>query len=383
MPIITLETDVKHDEFTQIAESMFDVPLKQRMVTEVIDNIHPPQEWSIGCIYGPSGCGKTTLLVSNFNEPYQHGWGRDEAIISSIGHMGLSPEESGSLLSAVGLASVPSWCRPYNTLSNGEQFRADLAAAVAHGMVNGGIICIDEFTSVVDRNVAKAASYALQKWIRKTDAKVVVASCHEDILEWLMPDWVYNPLEGKTITSDTGGWSFQRPPIKLEIFRAQYEAWNIFKAHHYLTEELNKAARIFVATWEGKPVAISCTLPFPNGGIRNGWRASRTVVLPDYQGLGIGVRLSDFIASMVKANDGRYFSRHSHFAFAQHRFNNPNWKETAVSRKVHTHSGNEDWGWKRNDRECYSFEYIGPACEPEMAEIFWGWKIDAGGVEWL
>ena len=381
--MIRLETDIIHDEYTAIAEKMFDVPLEERMVTEILNNVSPPQEWSIGCIYGPSGAGKTTLLTTNFGEPYEHDWKRGEAIISSIGSIGVEPEQAASILSSVGLSSVPSWCRPYNTLSNGEQFRADLAAAVAHGIVNGGIICIDEFTSVVDRNVAKAASYALQKHIRKSDAKVVVASCHEDILEWLMPDWVYNPLEGKTIHADIGGWSFQRPPIELEVFRAEYEAWDLFKAHHYLTEELNKAAKIFMACWNGKPVAVTCILPFPNGGIQNGWRATRSVVLPDYQGLGLGVRLSDFIASMCKAGGGRYFSRHSHFAFAKHRFDNPDWKETAVSRKVHTHSGNEEWGWKQNLRECYSFEYIGPEAPAEVAELFWGWKVDAGGVEWI
>ena len=379
---IILETDVIHDEYTAIAEKMFDVPLEVRMRTTIINNIRLPEEWSIGAIYGSSGAGKTTLLKT-FGEIYHHEWGQGQAIISSIGSIGLTPEEAGSILSAGGLSSVPSWCRPFNTLSNGEQFRANLAAAVAHGKVNGGLILIDEFTSVVDRNVAKAASSALQKFIRKSDAKVIVASCHDDILEWLNADWVYNPLDGKTVINETRGWSFHRPQIELKIFRAQYEAWDLFKEHHYLTKDLNKAARIFIATWDDRPVAISCTLPFPNGGIQNGWRASRTVVLPDYQGLGIGVKLSDFIGSMVLANNGRYFSRHAHFAFAKHRFNNPNWKETAVSRKVHTHPGNEEWGWKQNLRECYSFEFVGEPAPPEVAELFWNWKIDTGGVEWV
>jgi len=379
---IILETQVEHDTYTEIAEKMFDIPLEDRMRTTIINNIRPPEDWSIGCIYGQSGAGKTTLLKT-FGDIYTHNWHGTKSIISSVGSIGLGPEESASILSAVGLSSVPSWCRPFHTLSNGEQFRANLAAAVAHGQVNGGVILIDEFTSVVDRNVAKAASSALQKFIRKSEAKVIVASCHDDILDWLNADWVYNPLEGKTVINETRGWSFYRPKIELKIFRAEYQAWDLFKKHHYLTEDLNAAARIFVATWEDKPVAISCTLPFPNGGIQNGWRASRTVVLPDYQGLGIGVQLSDFIASMVLGGGGRYFSRHAHFAFAKHRFNNPNWKETAVSRKVHTHSGNEEWGWKQNTRECYSFEYIGEAAPAEIAELFWGWKVDAGGVEWI
>jgi len=53
-------------------------------------------------------------------------------------------------LSAVGLNSVPSWCRPYHVLSNGEQFRARMAA-----MLNSDT-SFDEFTSVVDRTIAKS-----------------------------------------------------------------------------------------------------------------------------------------------------------------------------------------------------------------------------------
>jgi ABC-type ATPase with predicted acetyltransferase domain len=53
------------------------------------------------------------------------------------------------------LNSVPSWYKPYQVLSNGEKFRADLARKLKSNTV------IDEFTSVVDRTVAKAASVSL------------------------------------------------------------------------------------------------------------------------------------------------------------------------------------------------------------------------------
>ena len=71
---IVLETDVQHDEYTAIAEKMFDIPLEDRMRTTIINNIRPPEEWSIGAIYGPSGAGKTTLLRT-FGEIYTHDWG--------------------------------------------------------------------------------------------------------------------------------------------------------------------------------------------------------------------------------------------------------------------------------------------------------------------
>ena len=57
-------------------------------------------------------------------------------------------------------------------------------------------ILIDEYTSVVDRDVAKAMSNAVQKYIRRTNKKIILASCHYDIMEWLQPDWIYSPSRG-------------------------------------------------------------------------------------------------------------------------------------------------------------------------------------------
>ena len=51
---IILETQVEHDTYTEIAEKMFDIPLEDRMRTTIINNIRPPEDWSIGCIYGQS-----------------------------------------------------------------------------------------------------------------------------------------------------------------------------------------------------------------------------------------------------------------------------------------------------------------------------------------
>jgi ABC-type ATPase with predicted acetyltransferase domain len=111
----------------------------------------------------------------------------DKAIVSHFNN----PEDAIDKLSAVGLNSVPSWYKPYHVLSTGEKFRADLARKLRDGAV------IDEFTSVVDRNVAKAASVAMSKHIKRTGlSNIVIVTCHRDILDWLEPDWV--------IDTDTG-----------------------------------------------------------------------------------------------------------------------------------------------------------------------------------
>jgi len=362
---IVLECEVPTDDALQYALDMYDIEKGAGLKTVIPDRINPPEGWTIGAIVGASGAGKTTLLSNRFGH-------NEDAIIPTNGSsvisnisriLGGNPAEASRILSSVGLGSVPAWIRPPFSIE---------------------VITIDEFTSVVDRNVAKAASFALQKFARKTGQRLVVASCHDDIVEWLNPDWVYNPHDGETVVSDDRGWSVQRPKIELKILRAEYDAWEMFKKHHYLTEDLNKACRLFVAYWDGKPVACNAILPFPNGGIQNGWRSSRVVVLPDYQGLGLAGALSEFVSSMIKSQEGRLFARLRHPALANHRLNRPNtWKETAVSRKVHTHSGNEEWGWKQNDRECWSFEYIGEPSSLHDAELFWGIKFESDKHEWL
>ena len=104
---------------------------------------------------------------------------------------GYTEEEVCDLLGGVGLSSVPTWLRKPQELSNGERARLDLCKAI-YDAGKGQIIYVDEFTSVVNRDVAKSMSYALQRYIRQKDLKIVIASCHFDIIEWLNPNYIFN-----------------------------------------------------------------------------------------------------------------------------------------------------------------------------------------------
>lgn len=82
----------------------------------------------------------------------------------------------------------PVWLKPYNVLSNGEKMRVDLARA----LLEKDFVVFDEFTSVVDRQVAKVACIAVNKAVKKTNKKFIAVSCHKDIIEWLQPDWIFD-----------------------------------------------------------------------------------------------------------------------------------------------------------------------------------------------
>ncbi|WP_221410396.1 hypothetical protein [Riemerella anatipestifer] len=149
-------------------------------------------DWQIGLIVGPSGSGKTSIgkqIWDNGIINLSDGWRSDIPIIEDI-----TPEKSmnevTSALSAVGLGDVPAWLRPFKVLSNGEQFRAGLARLICEDKDK---IVVDEFTSVVDRQIAKIGASAFAKaWRRKGKKQIILLSCHYDIIEWLQPDWVYD-----------------------------------------------------------------------------------------------------------------------------------------------------------------------------------------------
>lgn len=159
-----------------------------------IDNM----DWGIGLIVGTSGSGKTSIGKQIFNDNKIHdlyaGWAYDKPIVDCIAPNGDFNEVTGSL-AAVGLGDVPSWLRPFHALSNGQQYRAGLARLVADAPDE---VVIDEFTSVVDRQIAKVGAMAFAKaWRKNKGKKVVLLSCHYDVIEWLQPDWVYNVNTGE------------------------------------------------------------------------------------------------------------------------------------------------------------------------------------------
>ena len=53
------------------------------------------------------------------------------------------------------------------------------------------VIVFDEFTSVVDREIAKVSAYAISKAVRRSKKQFVAVTCHYDVVDWLEPDWVF------------------------------------------------------------------------------------------------------------------------------------------------------------------------------------------------
>lgn len=308
-----------------------------------------PTTYGIGLIVGPSGSGKTKLL-DLFGSPELIQWDPRKSIASHFAN----PQEAHEKLAAVGLNSVPTWLKPYHVLSTGEMFRARLARQLKTGAV------IDEYTSVVDRNVAIATSAAIRKYLDRTQyTNIVFASCHFDIIRWLEPDWTFNTATG---ILDARG-RVQRPAIHLDVHRTNWRTWSLFRSHHYLSHEMHKQAQCFIGLWSGRPVVFTAVLAFPHPKFRKAFREHRTVVLPDYQGIGIGPHFSDSIAQLYIDQGCRYYSRTSHPRMGKYRDNSPLWKPTRTNRHRQTSkkvdTSIQDHWTPDHYRCCYSHQYLG------------------------
>src|SRR5262249_25494417 len=146
------------------------------------------------------------------------------------------------------------------------------------------------------------------KYIRRNKRKLVAVSCHYDILEWLQPDWV---LEPATMTFQWRSVQ-RRPALACEIARVDYAAWRLFAPFHYLTSELHRAAKCFVLLVEGVPASFGGVIHRPHSRADNIKGLSRLVTLPDYQGLGLAMVLSDALGAMHRSVGLRYHTYPAH-----------------------------------------------------------------------
>lgn len=145
-----------------------------------------PENWKVGLIVGNSGSGKTSIAKHVFGEFTKTDW-NEKPLIENF-DASIKMDDITFALGSVGFNSVPYWLKPFGILSNGEKARAELARMA----LENDLVVYDEFTSLVDRDVAKSMANSVQKMFRKFNKQLVAVTCHHDVLDWLIPDWVYD-----------------------------------------------------------------------------------------------------------------------------------------------------------------------------------------------
>ena len=303
MPTFDIIKEVKPTKTFRVASVIGKFDLQSENVVEHFKgDIDIPNQWQVGLIVGKSGTGKTTIAKQLFEDAYITSYEYTAETVLDDMPKECSVEEITAAFNSVGFSSPPSWLKPYSVLSNGQKMRVDLARAI---LEKNELFVFDEFTSVVDRNVAQIGSFAMQKAIRKTDKKFIAVTCHFDVQDWLLPDWVFNT---DTMTfQNFEGQKKNRPDIRFEIFNyGDKSIWKMFAKHHYLSHSHNNAANVFVATVNDEVAGFISVLHFPHPKVKNMKKVHRLVILPDYQGAGIGLRLLNEIGKIYKHEQQRF-----------------------------------------------------------------------------
>lgn len=297
--------------------------------------------FSVGLIVGASGSGKTTLARKLFGEHCFKEYLNNETPIIDQFPKEWSYDQCAQALSGMGLTSVPCWIRPAYTLSNGQKARAEAALGLAHA---SSVHVIDEWTSVVDRTVAKVMSHSIQKHARSEKAKVgeqkriVLLSCHYDVVGWLDPDWIIDC--NKQIFIDRrslpAGERRRREELRFEVRRCDKRTWRYFSKYHYLSENLAPDTKFTFGIFEGDEqvgfVAFT-RYAFKNPKMLH---SNRVVIHPDYVGLGLGIKMVDVAAKHLSSLGFEIRAKFTSLAMLRARIRNPAWalikKERVTSR---------------------------------------------------
>ena len=141
---------------------------KNETITNLKGTIETPKKWNIGCIVGASGTGKSTIAKEKFGKYYVRDFVYDENSVLDNMNEQCTVEEITKMFYRVGFGSVPEWFKPYSCLSTGEKMRVDVARA----LLQNDKVVYDEFTSVVDRTVAKNLCIALNKYLKQSDKQL-------------------------------------------------------------------------------------------------------------------------------------------------------------------------------------------------------------------
>jgi GNAT superfamily N-acetyltransferase len=112
--------------------------------------------------------------------------------------------------------------------------------------------------------------------------------------------------------------------------------WQMFRHYHYLNGSLPPAARCYMAVYRGKPIAFVAVV---HVHMRTRYyRVSRLVVLPDYQGIGVGKRLLNFVAELYTSQTKMPF----YIVTSNPQIIRGNLKNWRITRYGHASKGGED-----------------------------------------
>jgi energy-coupling factor transporter ATP-binding protein EcfA2 len=363
---VHLQSEIFNSFRTQMACNSLDIDITKKSTHKLDVNCNFPDDWNIGLIYGASGSGKTTLAKKVLGEDcFKTFLDESKPIIEQL-PSSWSYDECASALAGIGLTSVPCWVRPVYTLSNGQKARAEAVLLMAKSEEQ--VTAIDEWTSVVDRTIGKVMSHCVQKFARKNKKQIVLLSCHYDVIEWLKPDWVIDCNKQEFMLPQSKDFFFQqREQLQFDIKPVDRSTWKYFSKYHYLSENLpGGKIYTFGLFHNGNQIGFQCFanyVPKRAGHVMQ-FHSNRTVIHPEYQGLGLGIMLINKTSEWMHENtDYKIMAKFSSVPIFKSMIKNPAWKFTGEKKlfgKMQKGGTMErQKGFRESGVKTFHFEYRG------------------------
>lgn len=354
---VKLESPISNSFRCTMAANSLDIDVKAKSKHELNIEADLETDWNVGLIVGASGSGKTTLAKEIFGENCF-----DFEVDYSLPVLEQFPEDWAyeqcqQALNGIGLSQVPCWIRPMNTLSNGQKTRAISALMLARK----DDFVVDEWTSVVDRTVAKSMSVCLGKHARKNKKQIVAVSCHYDVYEWLNPDWIIDCNKSEYIDRRLLWRDYERKEkLEFEIRAIGRESWKFFSKYHYLSEKLPGGHIKLFGLFHGEDqIGFQCFANYTpkRKGQTMKMHSNRTVIHPDYVGLGLGMKLIE-ITSRIMSESYDVWAKFSSVPVAKAFEKSNNWRLIDVKRFTNPGGGSikRVTGY-RNGIKTYSYHY--------------------------
>lgn len=279
--------------------------------TKTVDiNLEVPSNFEVLYITGESGSGKSLILNTAFTETNID---EKEFANTQLIEMGEYVDDTLRVLNMLGIGDAALFTLYPNQLSDSQRSRARIAKMVIDGNKE---IVLDEFLSTLDRTTAKSVAYNVQKVMRSLGIRLIVATAHNDLKEYLKPDII---IKGRAFPSDFDVQIYStddyvnNPIIEdIVIESVDKEAYRKERLGeiHYKGKYSGGKQEYFFAYLKGEVVGLLVTNNLIGSDTR---RISRVVVHPTFRGVGIAQELirycikeskvkMDTLAAMAKYN---------------------------------------------------------------------------------
>lgn len=129
-----------------------------------------------------------------------------------------------------------------------------------------------------------------------------MVSCHYDVADWLQPDWVID-CNKQEYLEHRGSVRQRTEKLQFDIREVGRETWKYFSKYHYLSDTLPGGKLYLYGLFQGdNQIGFQCFANYipTRPGNKPVYHSNRTVIHPDYAGMGLGLKMINACCRLMK-----------------------------------------------------------------------------------